>query len=431
VTDGSSPGVSLRAGGATDVGRMRTVNQDRLLIADGLYAVADGMGGHAAGDVAAQVAMEAFQVSAGHTIEDLVEAVKVANMAVIQRGERDPKTRGMGTTLCAVALVDVEPEAPGVESKRLAVLNVGDSRVYLYQGGELLQLTEDHSLVEDMVREGQITAEEARDHPARNIVTRVLGNEPEVDVDVWEVTPNAGDRFLLCSDGLFGELTDDQITAILRRLDDPDEASRELVRLANDAGGRDNISVVLVDVIDDAGLGVGAAQRAEKTVTSRPAGPPAVADDDLEMDFETGVEEEDDLEPELGDRPRRLTWRVALFTFAVLAVIGAGIGLTAWYARSAWYVGIDDERVVIFRGRPDGILWFDPTVEEPTSLSVDDVPPSRISGLRDGKEQPSLDASRRYVANLREEAQRLGIGRETTTTTSTSVPAPTTTVAGG
>ena len=150
-----------------------------------------------------------------------------------------------------------DPDAPDVEDtppEHLVIANVGDSRAYLLRDGSLVQLTEDHSVVADLVRDGRITAEEAEVHPQRNIVTRVLGVYETIDVDLWPVDPVVGDRVLLCSDGLFNEVGTDQITSALRRLDDPSEAAAELVRLANEGGGRDNITVVLVDVVDDGGV---------------------------------------------------------------------------------------------------------------------------------------------------------------------------------
>ena len=152
---------------------------------------------------------------------------------------------------------------------------MGDSRAYLFRDGGLAQLTEDHSVVADLVREGRITAEEAEVHPQRNIVTRVLGVYETVDVDLWPVDPVAGDRFLLCSDGLFNEVGADQISSVLRRLDDPAEAAAELVRLANEGGGRDNITVVVVDVVDDGGV----AQAASAALAGEPSGLDSVAPD--------------------------------------------------------------------------------------------------------------------------------------------------------
>ena len=434
MTDGESS-ILLRAGGATDVGRVRSVNEDRLLISDRIFAVADGMGGHAAGEVAAQLALETLEIAVGRQTEDLVDAVKVANQAVLQRAARDPSTRGMGTTLCALAVVDADPDETAGDSQLVAVVNVGDSRGYLYQGGELLQLTEDHSLVEEMVREGRLSPEEALGHPSRNIVTRSIGNEADVNVDVWEISVRAGDRFLLCSDGLFNELDDDRIAAVLRRLEEPEEAARELVRLANEAGGRDNITVVLVDVVDDAGRSAADAAAAEpggrggrrSDGADDGAGEGAAgAGTATAAAVATSAEDEAD-EPGERDRLRsRITWRSLLFVAALLAVVGGSFAAIEWYGSSGWFVGVDGERVSIFRGRPGGVLWVDPSLEDRTSLRLADVPPARRDDLESGKEVSGRAEAERFVENRRDEADRLGVATTTTTTTSTTVPATTT-----
>ncbi len=238
--------MQLVGGAATDTGRVRAANEDSVLIAEGVFAVADGMGGHRGGEVASTAALEAFNaaVGAGGTAQALVDGVNAANSAVYELSSTDARLAGMGTTLVALAAV-----AEG-GAEHVAVINIGDSRVYLLSGDELVQISEDHSLVETMVRTGQLSAEEASVHPRRNVLTRALGIEPAVEVDGWMVQPRSGDRFLLCSDGLFNELDSDEITSVLRQLPDPSEAAFQLVRLANEAGGRDNISAVVIDVVD-------------------------------------------------------------------------------------------------------------------------------------------------------------------------------------
>lgn len=254
--------MQLVGGAATDTGRVRAANEDSVLIADGVFAVADGMGGHRGGEVASTAALEAFNeaVGSGGTAQALVDGVNAANSAVYELSSTDARLAGMGTTLVALAAVD----EGGVE--QVAVINIGDSRVYLLSGDELVQISEDHSLVETMVRTGQLSAEEASVHPRRNVLTRALGIEPAVEVDGWVVQPRSGDRFLLCSDGLFNELDPDEIASVLRQLPDPSEAAFQLVRLANEAGGRDNISAVVVDVVDGPGDSRGDATVGERLV---------------------------------------------------------------------------------------------------------------------------------------------------------------------
>ena len=241
---------AMRWGGATDVGRVRSNNQDQYLARDdmGLWAVADGMGGHSGGEVASQIACETLgQAFADHSVDGLIDAVEQANTAVFRAGADDPELTGMGTTVVALAVVEHD------DDEVLAIANVGDSRCYRYAAGELDQVTTDHSLVADLVREGSLSPEEAAVHPQRNIVTRVLGVYDSIPVDVFAVDPQHGDRYVLCSDGLFNEVPEPAIAAVLRRLRDPADAAEELVRLAVEGGGRDNVTVVVVDVVDDGG----------------------------------------------------------------------------------------------------------------------------------------------------------------------------------
>ncbi|MGB3411284.1 MAG: protein phosphatase 2C domain-containing protein [Microthrixaceae bacterium] len=240
---GPFDGLRLIAGSASLVGKVRAANEDSLLVSSDVLVVADGMGGHLAGEVASARAVEILAEAEGHrSLVELVSAVHLANRRISDSAAEDPALRGMGTTICVVGQVDEDGE-------HLAILNVGDSRVYLLADGELNQLTEDHSLVETLVREGRITPAEAEVHPQRNVLTRALGVEALVLVDAWLLLPCDGDRLLLCSDGLFNELSVERITEILQDQDDPDVAARRLAAEAEAAGGRDNITTVVADVI--------------------------------------------------------------------------------------------------------------------------------------------------------------------------------------
>jgi protein phosphatase len=235
----------LRSGSASDVGRVRTVNQDMTLVRPNLYAVADGMGGHVGGEVAARVAVETLDRAFEHapTVDGLRGAFSEANGAVWQESQVNTDLRGMGTTLTAMALVG------GTRGKDvLALANVGDSRAYVFSDGELTQVTADHSLAEERMRHGEMTEEEAAVHPQRHILTRALGVSSEVETDMWELDLRTGDRVLLCSDGLSNEVGIDEMGEILRDVGDPDEAAQRLVDVANEHGGADNITVVIVDV---------------------------------------------------------------------------------------------------------------------------------------------------------------------------------------
>lgn len=221
------------------------MNEDRLLESVALFAVADGMGGHAGGEVASDLAIGALQqgFAAEPSERGLLEAVQRANRAVWERSLEDPEVRGMGTTMTAAALV------PTDGGDRLVVVNVGDSRAYRFASGVLRQMTRDHSVAEELVARGELSEAEAAVHPQRHILTRALGIGPEVDVDAWELSPGPGERFVLCSDGLTNEVGDDQIATVLREVREPRKAADALVRLANEHGGSDNITVVVVDVV--------------------------------------------------------------------------------------------------------------------------------------------------------------------------------------
>ncbi len=401
---------ALRAGSATDAGIVRPNNEDSLLIAEPLFAVADGMGGHAGGEVASTIAVEVLRAAfAGDpTVEGLVQAVRLANEAVLDRATDEPGLRGMGTTLTALALVEEDGE------QRLALVNVGDSRAYLLQRGELTQLTEDHSMVEELVREGQISPEEAAVHPQRHVVTRVLGMGPGVEPDVWQILPYRGDRIMLCSDGLPNEVPEDEIATTLRREADPDPAAARLVALARQHGGADNITVVVVDVVDDddrarsASAAVGSGERAD-----RRDGQDSGAEHALDARPHRKAAGVEDLSPPVSaatplpvakPRHRRLTFRVALFVVVLVAVLGAGAAAVWFYGRGGYYVGLDRHQVTIYKGRPGGLLWIQPTVAEHTDLTDATVLPAEVAGLRGGHTEASLGAARHFVANLRSEA---------------------------
>ena len=233
-----------RVHGLTDVGRRRENNQDQLLVDEqrDVYAIADGMGGHAAGEVASSIAIQALaetinDISDEEANQFLVDAFQEGNRriceSVLARGE----WRGMGTTIVALVRRD----------DRVIIGHVGDSRSYVLRDGALVQLTDDHSWVAEQVRMGLLTHEEAHKHPMRNIVTRAMGNRAELEVDVSEQAIQPGDVFLLCSDGLNSMLDDEKISEILSlHHDDPVEACRALIDAANESGGDDNITVIVL-----------------------------------------------------------------------------------------------------------------------------------------------------------------------------------------
>ncbi len=423
----------LVVGSATDVGLVRANNQDQLLVAPGLYAVADGMGGHAAGEVASLTAIKAldaaFEASDERTAASLESAAKAANRAVWEQARTNRRMLGMGTTLVALAVVENDDGTSG-----LAVAHIGDSRLYLYRHKALMQVTVDHSLVQELVDEGQISVAQAAVHPQRHVLTRALGVEPAVEVDVIEITPENNDRYLLCSDGLPREASDEQIAAILSRFPDPSEAAKELVELANSRGGSDNVTVVVVDVLANE-------QSPDSLIiVPGPASSPSPEIDEAEGTDETPVEgapvdEANGSSPGPPNRgpanrgppnralrtgafrtgptttvsyaapakheaPKRLNLRVVGFVVALCVVLGAAVGSLAWYARSAYFVGLSDGRIAIFQGRPGGVLWFRPTLSDLTNYSAASVLSFNLQSLKDGQLESSIGQAHQYVDNL-------------------------------
>jgi protein phosphatase len=241
----------IDAGAATAVGRVREHNEDAFLVRDRVFAVADGMGGHAAGEVASALAIEALvrlAEGAAVTRDAVVAAVADANARIIEAGIADRGRRGMGTTLTGLAVTGEE----GSEGSWL-VFNLGDSRVYRFADGELEQVTTDHSEVQELVDAGVISRTEAAIHPARNVITRSLGLELDPLPDLWQLRPAGEETFVVCSDGLTGELRDAEIAAVLTEAADAQAAAERLCALADEAGGRDNITVVVVRAVTEGG----------------------------------------------------------------------------------------------------------------------------------------------------------------------------------
>ena len=224
----------------TDIGRVRTHNEDSVLAQPPLFVVADGLGGHEAGEVASSIAVETLRDHAPRRpdAKALARAVKAANREVIRSAREGFGKAGMGTTMTAAI----------VEGTHIAIAHVGDSRAYLLHEEVLSRVSEDHSMVADMIRRGQLTEAESRYHPNRSVITRALGTDPNMLADTYELDADPGDRLLLCSDGLTSMLEDGLICEILAQHSPPDVAARLLVDAANDAGGHDNVSVVVIDI---------------------------------------------------------------------------------------------------------------------------------------------------------------------------------------
>ncbi|MGI5285099.1 Stp1/IreP family PP2C-type Ser/Thr phosphatase [Nonomuraea polychroma] len=347
--------IALRYAARSDVGLLREGNEDSAYASGRLLAVADGMGGHAHGEVASSVAIAAMasleEVQQGGDLLNAIEAaVRDANRRLHEMVGRDPSLKGMGTTLTAMLW----------NGTQVALVHVGDSRAYLLRRGELYQITHDHTLVQQLVDDGRITPEEAATHPQRSILLRALDGSGEVDPDLTLREAQVGDRYLLCSDGLSGVVSAETLHATLTNIDDPEEVVRQLIDLANRGGGPDNITCVLADVLEitdgqqvpaEAAV-VGAAGmnrlrgNPQDTSPGRPsavtAPQPAIADDDF-----------DEPVAQAPRRPgrRRRVWP-ALVTVLSIGIIAVGAGGYFGYqwTQDQFFVGARGDEVVVFQG---------------------------------------------------------------------------------
>src|SRR3954471_12522198 len=331
----------------TDTGRQRNANEDSLFVEAPLFVVADGMGGAQAGEVASRAAAESFahdlpssSIAPERLLEETIEG---ANRTIHELARKDPGLTGMGTTTTA-ALVDLEGE-------EVAIGHVGDSRAYRLRGGKFEQLTRDHSLVEEMRRKGQLTDAQAEDHPQRSIITRALGPEPEVEVDLQTVPAQAGDVFLICSDGLTTMLDDGKIGQILSRATSLQSAVRALVDEANRPGGRDNITVVTFRLEDDSADGAAGSANEGATLIGGEA--EAAGLSATEVRKRAAAEAARKRREEIEATPRHRGLRTALKVLVPLLLIAA-IAFGAWYGnRQIWFLGTDDAgRVALYRGAP-------------------------------------------------------------------------------
>ena len=377
----------------SDTGRQRNANEDSLYTRATLFVVADGMGGAQAGEVASKTAAESFDRELPQAPPERVlrETIEAANRTIYGRARKDPDLAGMGTTITA-AIVDLEAE-------EVAIGHVGDSRAYRLRGGRFERLTRDHSLVEEMRRKGQLTEAQAEDHPQRSIITRALGPEPEVEVDLQTVPAQPGDVFLLCSDGLTTMLGDEQIGRLLARATSMQAAVRALVDEANRAGGRDNITVVAFRLEDAAAPAPGN--------PSAPGGDPEDATligtsaeeaglTATEVRRRAAAEAARQRRDELAARPGHGRLRTAAKALAALLVIAA-LAFGAWYGnRQVWFLGTDDAgRVAIYRGAPYelpfGLKLYDERYASPIQTAA--LPPRRQDAVTGHDLRSHLDAA--------------------------------------
>jgi protein phosphatase len=350
--------------GDSHVGLVRSGNEDAFLVAPPLFAVADGLGGHQAGEIASSIAIDTLLENAPRSADAkaLGRAARQANAAVIQAAESGRGRAGMGTTLTA-AMVD---------GTRIAVAHVGDSRAYLLHYGQLEQLTADHSMVADLVRQGQLTAEEGRNHPNRSVITRALGSDPNMLADTFEVEAAPGDRLLLSTDGLTSMVPDAEIERVLAGENSAATCVEVLIDRALAAGGHDNVTAVVVDI------------GKPRYSASAPAG-----------------------------MPRWVS--VLLWVLAFAAILGGGAAAAVSYARSQAYLIAQDDHVVIYQGVPGTVAGVSLNwLAEETTLTVsslDAVTASRLeAGIR--------------VGGLAEAEELLNAYRERVDRTQPVAPAP-------
>ncbi|MFC4111653.1 Stp1/IreP family PP2C-type Ser/Thr phosphatase [Nonomuraea zeae] len=348
--------IALRYAARSDVGLLREGNEDSAYASGRLLAVADGMGGHAHGEVASSVAIAAMasleEAQQGGDLLNAIEAaVRDANRKLHEMVGRDPSLKGMGTTLTAMLW----------HGTQVALVHVGDSRAYLLRRGELYQITHDHTLVQQLVDDGRITPEEAATHPQRSILLRALDGSGEVDPDLTLREAQVGDRYLLCSDGLSGVVSAETLHATLTNIDDPEEVVRQLIDLANRGGGPDNITCVLADVLEitdgqqvpaEAAV-VGAAGMTRLHGGSQDTSPgravavtapqPVIADDD---DFDEPV-----ANTSRRAGRRRRVWPVLVGVLGIgIVAVGAGGYFGYQWTQDQFFVGAAGDEVVVYQG---------------------------------------------------------------------------------
>ena len=366
----------IRWGALSDTGILRVQNEDSMLAQEGLFVVADGMGGHNAGEVAS--AMATSMLKSAHTngiadAKELGDLIKEINVQIFQSAAAKTEQSGMGTTLTALAITPSDQTLGENSVATATVANIGDSRTYLLRNGEFRQVSVDHSYVQELVSDGLITREEARTHARRNIVTRALGIEPVVGVDTWTLPLIAGDRYVLCSDGLVDEVTDADIATCLKRITDPQKTADELVAMANTNGGRDNITVIVVDVLAES--------------------------DKPETKLETKSETKSETRKLSSYFIRKLIISTVVSIVAVVAIV-----FITSYIRSGYFVDYEnnkpDARVLIYRGK--NFMWINPTIEADSTLIRTDLSAALAKEVTG---QPGFDSAldaQNYVNQIRD-----------------------------
>lgn len=387
-TDSSVPRLARTGsffGSRTEIGNVREHNEDSLIVTPPLFAVADGMGGHEAGEVASEIAINTLSdLAPEHADADaLARAVVAANLNVIKAPREGVGREGMGTTLTAAIL----------EGERLIIAQVGDSRAYLLHQGSLQQLTRDHSLMADMIEAGQLTEEEARIHPNRSVITRAIGSDPHMQPDLYELNVDTGDRILLCSDGITTMLEDRDVEQILARASSPQECADNLVQAALDAGGYDNATAIIIDV-----EGFKAVREKKEKRKSRAF--------------------------------------VIFLIIALLAVFGIAGFAGYQYVNQSAYLIEENGKVAVYRGLNEEFMGLSlSSLDSVSDVDVDDLQAGVANRIKSGMAVGSIDEAYELISAYEEEIARQNSlnatddtsSDATATTTDTSVTDTTTT----
>jgi protein phosphatase len=391
--------LTMRYAARSDRGLIRHGNQDSVYAGPRLLAVADGMGGMAAGDVASNIVIGALahlddDVPGNAPVDALRHAVGAANQQIRDAVEANPAMEGMGTTLTGLLF----------GGSKFGMVHIGDSRAYLLRDSEFVQITRDDTYVQLLVDEGRITPEEANTHPQKSLLMRALdGRDADPEYSVRQAV--SGDRYLLCSDGLSGVVSDETIAATMREYSDPNQCAERLVQLALRGGGPDNITVIVADVTDEdileeAPVVGGAAANDRGMVSSADASTPAARASALTQPREVVPPETETEEAEVG--PRRHPVRTAVILVILVALLGGGLWGGWRYTQSKYYVGVTpDGTIAVFQGIPGTIAGFDlSTVNYLSNTRLDDLTPVAQDKVKEGIPAGSQQEARAQLDNL-------------------------------
>jgi serine/threonine protein phosphatase PrpC len=407
--------IALHYAARSDVGLVRQENQDSGYAGPHLLVVADGMGGHAAGDVASSIAigemvsLDGESPGADEALDRLAEAVRTANNELREAVQRQPELQGMGTTITALLR----------SGNKIAVAHIGDSRAYLLRDGTLTQMTHDHSFVQSLIDEGRITEAEAQGHPQRSLVTRVLTGAREDEPDLAMREAHVGDRYLLCSDGLSGFVARDTIEEILMLAQPPGVAADRLVELAIRAGAPDNVTCIIGDIVDldkneappTAQEVVGAAaEHRVKTTRAIPVTPAAKASALSREALGTDVDAAEEAEPlslsAAGQPSRRRRWikTLSLVVLVLVAVVGGGYAAYSW-SQTQYFVGEVNGHVAIYQGISQNVgPWGLSHVVDESNIALNDLPDFYRGKLDSTVNAASIQDARRLITDLRVQA---------------------------